>query len=229
MDGGIKEPCTGSARLLESLGRAANEGGDALIASSGPASKAGRSCGSCSLCCKVFSIDDPPVVKPAGRWCGHCRPGHGGCGIYAARPMTCRTFRCQWLKEDAMPDALRPDRCGFVLVIPPVRPATLKLVFDMAIVRNAGLRRRSLVAIGEVMRNFERHGYRIEFDFGGSETLAIDPPAAYSEAAAAMTQEIVAHCAAQGIAVEERVPAASCTVGDFAEALGIGEPQGLRP
>jgi hypothetical protein len=54
-----------------------------------------RTCGSCSLCCKLLAIDE--LDKPAGRWCRHCRPGRGGCSIYADRPDVCRGFHCGWL------------------------------------------------------------------------------------------------------------------------------------
>ena len=55
----------------------------------------GRSCGTCSLCCKLPAI--PELAKPANEWCEHCRPGKGGCGIYAARPQVCRSYNCYWL------------------------------------------------------------------------------------------------------------------------------------
>lgn len=70
---------------------------------------AARSCGTCSLCCKVALI--PELAKPQGRWCAHCKPGKGGCSIYrdSARPSVCRTFTCAWVERDAMPEDLRPD------------------------------------------------------------------------------------------------------------------------
>jgi hypothetical protein len=55
----------------------------------------GRSCGSCSLCCKLLQIDE--LEKPAGTWCSHCASGRGGCAIYDRRPKECRTFYCSWL------------------------------------------------------------------------------------------------------------------------------------
>ena len=54
-----------------------------------------RSCGSCSLCCKLLVIDE--LDKPPDTWCPHCKPGRGGCSIYADRPPSCRLFRCGWL------------------------------------------------------------------------------------------------------------------------------------
>jgi hypothetical protein len=54
-----------------------------------------RSCGTCSLCCKLYEI--PELDKPSHVWCRHCRPGKGGCSIYQERPPVCVDFRCLWL------------------------------------------------------------------------------------------------------------------------------------
>ena len=70
-----------------------------------------RSCGTCSLCCKVAAI--PELQKPAGVWCVHARPGKGGCSIYDSpeRPGVCRTFQCAWVeREDGLPGWMKPDR-----------------------------------------------------------------------------------------------------------------------
>jgi|SRR5262245_16942788 len=68
------------------------------------ANAVGRECDTCSLCCKVMSIEkdapgaaDADIIKPAGQWCRHCRPGRGGCSIYETRPAVCRAFTCLWL------------------------------------------------------------------------------------------------------------------------------------
>jgi len=53
-----------------------------------------RSCGTCTLCCKVLAVDE--LKKPHGKWCAHCKTGQG-CGIYDTRPAECRDFRCTWL------------------------------------------------------------------------------------------------------------------------------------
>ncbi|MEI9852448.1 MAG: YkgJ family cysteine cluster protein [Sphingomonas sp.] len=54
----------------------------------------GRSCGGCTLCCKVMEVTE--LAKPPGQWCGHCAVGKG-CGIYAERPLSCRTYMCVYL------------------------------------------------------------------------------------------------------------------------------------
>ncbi|MEJ1159300.1 hypothetical protein [Prosthecomicrobium sp. N25] len=80
-----------------------------------------RECGTCTLCCKVLGIRE--LEKPRGSWCPSCAKGRG-CTVYEARPTSCRDFECFWLKAPEaahvmMPDALRPDRCKVVFVVPP--------------------------------------------------------------------------------------------------------------
>lgn len=67
-----------------------------------------RSCGSCSLCCKLLSIEGLED-RPGWTWCRHCRPGKGGCSIYDGRPDACRNFVCGWLSGglDAVLDSQR--------------------------------------------------------------------------------------------------------------------------
>lgn len=75
-----------------------------------------KTCGPCTLCCKVFKID--ALAKPAGVQCAHCAGG-GGCDIYGAHPQECRDFVCQWLKFEQMPESYRPDRTKVVLSVEP--------------------------------------------------------------------------------------------------------------
>lgn len=58
-----------------------------------------RECGSCSLCCNLFLIDEPELRKPANRWCKHC--SKPGCSIYDSRPSVCRGFVCGWLAQSS--------------------------------------------------------------------------------------------------------------------------------
>jgi uncharacterized protein len=76
------------------------------------ATKSGRTCGDCSLCCLL--LDVPEVNKPKDGWCRHCRPGQGGCGIYNKRPDVCRNWTCLWL-AGSMPDYWYPLRSKLVL------------------------------------------------------------------------------------------------------------------
>jgi hypothetical protein len=72
----------------------------------------GRSCGTCSLCCKVLRIAE--LDKPAGKWCTHWRPGNG-CGIHLTRPTSCRGFYCEWTTSKGLGPEWKPERCKFVL------------------------------------------------------------------------------------------------------------------
>jgi Fe-S-cluster containining protein len=57
------------------------------------------------------------LQKDTYRACEHlCR---AGCGIYAERPESCRTFACQWLRgllevDGAVDPEMRPDSCGVI-------------------------------------------------------------------------------------------------------------------
>jgi hypothetical protein len=85
----------------------------------------GRSCGTCTLCCKVFDV--PAIDKAAGQWCRHCTPG-GGCGIYETRPQQCRSFHCMWMTTDFLGPEWKPEKAKFVLV---TDPATLNLLVQV--------------------------------------------------------------------------------------------------
>ena len=56
---------------------------EALITIETGRQRTGRSCGSCSECCRLIGVEE--LAKPAGQWCTHCDPGHG-CRIYPERP-----------------------------------------------------------------------------------------------------------------------------------------------
>ena len=77
----------------------------------------GRSCGSCTLCCKVYDV--PAVESLAGQWCRHTQAGQG-CGIHATRPDHCRAFHCLWMTETWLGPEWKPDRAKMVLSLDPV-------------------------------------------------------------------------------------------------------------
>lgn len=77
-----------------------------------PLSPRPKSCGSCTLCCRVLAVDE--LGKPGGVRCGHLAKG-GGCGIYETRPASCRSFECVWLMDPEMPHRFRPDQTKVVL------------------------------------------------------------------------------------------------------------------
>src|SRR4051812_2580631 len=72
-----------------------------------------RSCGDCTLCCKVLKIT--ALEKPQGIWCNHCNP-RAGCTIYGDRPEECRTFFCGYLTNPDLGDEWKPNRSKIVLV-----------------------------------------------------------------------------------------------------------------
>jgi hypothetical protein len=83
----------------------------------------GRSCGSCSLCCKLYPVRE--LSKPAGQWCVHTVRG-GGCADHANRPPTCRKFFCTWLRDPGLGPEWKPETARFVLAAdPPHRALTV--------------------------------------------------------------------------------------------------------
>jgi hypothetical protein len=73
----------------------------------------GRSCGSCTMCCKVYDV--PPIDnKPRGVWCKHCKPGKG-CGIWQERPEFCRDFHCHWILDVSFGEEWKPDKSKLVM------------------------------------------------------------------------------------------------------------------
>lgn len=73
----------------------------------------GRSCGECSLCCKLAQVDE--LDKPSGVWCRHCAPGRGGCTIYETRPAVCRSWHCSWILDASLGPEWRPLTCKMIL------------------------------------------------------------------------------------------------------------------
>lgn len=74
----------------------------------------GRSCGTCTLCCKLFDIRE--LDKPQFEWCKHCAIGQG-CNIYDQRPQECRDFNCSYLANPALGEEWRPSKSKIVLTL----------------------------------------------------------------------------------------------------------------
>jgi len=73
-----------------------------------------RTCGICSLCCKLTYI--PELNKSIDSWCRHARPGLGGCSIYSERPASCQSFICGWLSgAREFGDEWFPARCKMIV------------------------------------------------------------------------------------------------------------------
>jgi hypothetical protein len=84
-----------------------------------------KSCGECSLCCKLLGIAE--LSKVPGVWCSHVIHGRG-CGVYADRPESCRSYQCLWTLAAPLDERWRPDRAGFVLSTGRVEGEVLILV-----------------------------------------------------------------------------------------------------
>jgi hypothetical protein len=78
------------------------------------AAEVGRSCGPCSLCCKLLRITKPAsIAHERDVWCKHAEPGGRGCLIHSRRPMICRRWACRWLLGEVA-DIWNPDECKMV-------------------------------------------------------------------------------------------------------------------
>ena len=115
----------------------------------------GRECGSCTMCCKVYTF--PEINKPAGVWCKFCNPGKG-CKIHDNVPDPCRDFFCLWMTDGTMPDEWRPDRARFVLTVYP----TNGFVYGQADLGSPGAWRRApyydrLRAMAKALLEQRRH------------------------------------------------------------------------
>jgi hypothetical protein len=76
-----------------------------------------RTCGTCSLCCKLPYVRE--LNKSIDTWCKHASPGHGGCLIYPDRPASCRSFICGWLPGAGIGDEWFPARCKMFITSRP--------------------------------------------------------------------------------------------------------------
>lgn len=88
---------------------------------------AGRTCGACTVCCTVPTINKPEIQKLSGAACRHCTAQ--GCGIYETRPPICRSYYCAWRTVDIFDDSWRPDRSG---VMPYVETEGISDAFDLS-------------------------------------------------------------------------------------------------
>ena len=76
----------------------------------------GRSCGSCTLCCKLLEIAE--LEKPVNRWCDLCDVGKG-CRAYDDRPLSCRSFHCGYLVLPQLDGAWYPAAARLVVCVDP--------------------------------------------------------------------------------------------------------------
>jgi hypothetical protein len=90
------------------------------------ASQSARSCGSCTMCCKVYEV---PLIdnKPRGQWCKHCKPGRG-CDIWETRPQFCRDFHCHWISDLSFGEEWKPEKSKLVMNYRPADNAFVVMV-----------------------------------------------------------------------------------------------------
>lgn len=65
-----------------------------------------RSCGNCTLCCRLPEIEE--LGKAANEWCVNCT-AEKGCNIYDGRPQLCRDFLCSWMVNDRLGSEWEPS------------------------------------------------------------------------------------------------------------------------
>ena len=71
-----------------------------------------KACGDCGLCCKLIGVKE--LEKAPHVWCRYFKKS-SGCTVYESRPQGCADFACDWLLDEQLDDAWRPDRAGFIL------------------------------------------------------------------------------------------------------------------
>ncbi len=95
---------------------------------------ADRSCGACTVCCRVLEI--AALAKPAGIACRHNTGA--ACGVYPTRSPACAQWDCLWLKIPALPNALRPDLSGVLFSLDRHAPETASRAGACIVGRVAG-------------------------------------------------------------------------------------------
>jgi hypothetical protein len=131
----------------------------------------GRTCGSCTACCKIMTFDGPGFFKPQDTVCPQCTGQ--ACGIHPTRPQSCREFYCLWRQVPTMPDAIRPDRIGVMFTIEgsvaPNNPFEKEFVIGRAVNGTADFEHPSVKATLDI---FVRNGdLPIWLSAGGQRNL----------------------------------------------------------
>lgn len=81
----------------------------------------GRSCDGCTKCCEghltaTINVKDT-VVQLSPKPCIFVEVGKG-CGVYDDRPKDpCKDFRCHYLVDAAVPEAMKPSKSNVILTI----------------------------------------------------------------------------------------------------------------
>lgn len=74
-----------------------------------------RACGKCTRCCEGWLHGNANgKIFNVGRPCHYMRSD--GCSIYHTRPVNpCRTYHCEWLQNDELPEWLKPDLANIII------------------------------------------------------------------------------------------------------------------
>lgn len=73
-----------------------------------------RDCGECTACCTWLIGDAFGYPFGCGQTCKFLEDNK--CGVYKARPKTCRDYQCAWTQK-LLPEEMRPDICGFLVSV----------------------------------------------------------------------------------------------------------------
>lgn len=101
-----------------------------------------RRCDECTACCSgALQLEIEGQVIFPGHPCRYRQ--ESGCGIYATRPEVCKSFRCGWLAKDSpLPQWLRPDRSGVIMLFAKCRWRGLPV--DVAVAVGCGPQQHAL-------------------------------------------------------------------------------------
>lgn len=83
-----------------------------------------KECGECTVCCSGTLdavIFEHTITK--GVSCPFV--SKSGCTIHSERPNVCRSFICGWLAHPNIPEYMRPDKSGVILISSKINNASI--------------------------------------------------------------------------------------------------------
>ena len=73
-----------------------------------------RECSGCTACCEGW-LGGEAHGKKFQSGCPCHFKGESGCSIYDARPQFCKTFNCEWLVNNDLPQWMKPNVSGVIV------------------------------------------------------------------------------------------------------------------
>jgi Fe-S-cluster containining protein len=73
-----------------------------------------RECGECTACCTWLVGNAFHWEFGQGKSCKFLECS--GCGVYKARPETCRNYQCAW-SQNLLAEDMRPDKCNALVSV----------------------------------------------------------------------------------------------------------------